>query len=786
MVEEISIRDVGNEQIYDSYMGILRISPSQLDNQLTDSMSLFLTNPVGKNESSDANGREVILSDSDGTNLGLYFTSRVRETNVKNEAGKSEKQNVINIVTHPRKYLFATNSLNVRTTLVVNKEKQTDKKSPIQIYHESQSNIGSFDVLAYPIESPNDGDYFNAENKLSLIDYTKSKDVHTQLNESLYNKPKSWYDSSIEAKHRVKIGGDFIYTQNKDYEQVPVLYTREYVLGHCNGHTARVTSPVKTNIVDTTVGPERLTDNKSLITKLSFIRLDTLVWDVLQEATIGNLRQSEGRYSFLGVGQNQSITDRLFGKINPQEEKAPILATGVSPGIVMYHAMPFRRFIFHVLRQEIRNSEDEGNTYKNLRNGVKAYVDAKKITAVKKLDPGFVNTLTKEFVLCDGRELTYDNYPSVNTDNKSLFQHDDKGIVKRDSSSKKPLAATTKSDAYTAMAASNSSTTAPNGNANKVVVPSLLALNQQSPRYLRGLNWIINSNANLDKPIEIETTTPSYTNNSYKHEVVVGSEYGLTQKNFANPGVYRMQADWKATEQRHKHRCFYNSATSNFDNPSTNDYDPNNENLPTTFDINEIISNGDLKKKLMNYSFIKHATVEGQRLQNAWYKATPVPFAGLFAWKINSGTTQTGDAVQSGYVIQNAKQTAISSNASVRLKQLELINYAEGMAPIANKGGRQNRGHSTSIHCTQRHHHRTRRFRGTYTATFGAYDVQKATSAAGTDVPRCVTSLPVTDLEKKSDTYEAPYTMKIGNQIITPDMSLSFPPTTVLLPLFKI
>ena len=71
MLQEISLRDVSAEQIYDSYMGILRISPTDLDGQSNDSMSLFLTNPV------DNSGklRSVVLSDSDGIKLGISFSS---------------------------------------------------------------------------------------------------------------------------------------------------------------------------------------------------------------------------------------------------------------------------------------------------------------------------------------------------------------------------------------------------------------------------------------------------------------------------------------------------------------------------------------------------------------------------------------------------------------------------------------------------------------------------------------------------------------------------------------
>ena len=104
-----------------------------------------------------------------------------------------------------------------------------------------------------------------------------------------------------------------------------------------------------------------------------------------------------------------------------------------------------------------------------------------KITPIGKQDPGFINMLTKEFVLCDGKTLTYDNYPSANTDNPNMFKLTDKGIAERDTNGK-PKAATTKTDTYTAIANSI------NGGSN-VKTPSLLAFDQQAPRYIRGMNW---------------------------------------------------------------------------------------------------------------------------------------------------------------------------------------------------------------------------------------------------------------------------------------------------------
>lgn len=798
MLEEISLRNVGNEQIYDSYMGILRISPNELDGQVIDSASLLLTNPVD----SSGNERKIVLSDSDGIKLGVYFTAKVRNTDVINGKGQGVKQNVINVVTNSDSNLFVTHNFHNRSTLVVNKKNQTDKKSPLQIYHENDAYVDAYDVLNYPIESPNDSSYFNAENKYKLINYNNSKNVHTQLMDSLFEKPKSWYDSNIGEEHRVKVAGKFIYTNNKDYEQVPILYTKDYILGHQTGHTARITQELINNYIDTAVGAERLKAQQSIITKLSFIQLDKLVWDIIQEATQGYIRHSQGRYSLLGVGTDKSISKRLFDTISPPQTSAPLLATSLAPGIVMHHAMPFRRFLFHVLRQEIRNSEDEGNNYQRLRKGVKQYLDDGKITAITKFDPGFVNDLTKEFVLCDGKELTYDNYPSVNTDNTHLFQHNDKGIVIR-GNDKKPLPQATKTSLYDALAT--------NG---KVIVPSLLVIKQQSPRYIRGLNWSVkNNNLGIDNPIDFSSTNiavGTYDNNQRKHEIVLGMDYGLTEKNYSVPGVYRLNIDWKVGENRHKHLCFYQSKSFNRTNTNGNQFGKilqlGNSNWigyhdwtfkdyyyyrPLYWDA--LKPNGKTESEyeaVMDYSFTKHKVLNGNHVPNAYQQHMPVPYAGVFAWKVgNDGNPSTSDPIKDNYVIQNANETKIVSTPSVLKNQLEMINYSEGAAPIASRGGTDQANARPVWFFSKKKHKlkKNKRIERKYgNIQNGGYEIQRATDNAVNDVPRCVTSLPHQFLETEKTVHEDPYSMTVGGVKVTPDMTLSFPPTTVLLPLLKI
>lgn len=807
---EISLRNVGPEQIYDSYMGILRISPTDLDGSYVDSMSIALTNPKLNENGKNGDDREIILSDSDGIKLGITFKLRVRETDVVDANGNATKENVINVVTHSDRDLFATKGLHVRSTLIVNKEEQSDKVMPVQIYHQSPYYADSFDVLGYPIDSPHDGSYFNTGNSKSLIDYKSSVDVRTQLTEALYKKDKKWYDKEVPGSERVKVADKFVYTQNINYEQVPIVYTHDYVLGHYTNHTAHVTDEIKTKYLGTAIGPDKLdaTGSKSLFTKLSFIQLDKLVWDVVSEAAQGYIRHTEGRYTRLGIGMNESISERLFGQINPPSTASPLIGLGVSPGIVLYHAMPFHRFMFHVLRQEVRNSADENNDYKNLRSKVKQYVQDGKITAIGKQDPGFVNQLTKEFVLCDGKTLTYDNYPSVNTDNPDMFELTEQGIAKRENGGK-PTAAKTKTDAYTAIGNSVGSK-----NGNSVKTPSLLAFDQQAPRYIRGLNWTTVGGVETPLQYESELQSDHFSKNDKEHEVVKGKDYGKTKKNFDSAGLYRMGVDWAAQENRHKHLCFYNSKTNNRSGAGTSvgvgigTYQEtvyitfrrwSKLKIPRTVTVTAIkpykwnsqASYDSIpdKEMLMKYSFSKHKLVNGRYLPNTISGHTPIPSAGLWAWKIEKSNGSVHNDSTNGFVIQNAAQTPISSDVTKRNAQLEMINAAEGAAPIADKGGCLGKGlgKQVYVHCEKRkntgHHNRLKHW---VTPDVGGYVLQKAIENDDKEVPRFVTSLPHPNIEKEQTEPEDPFTMEMGGKTITPDTSLSYPPSVCLIPLFKI
>jgi hypothetical protein len=75
---QYNIRNVSQKEIYDSYMGILRISPNSVQGKNVDDPSVILNVLVDfdglfgdKNEQT-----KITLSDSDGNVLPLYFVPK--------------------------------------------------------------------------------------------------------------------------------------------------------------------------------------------------------------------------------------------------------------------------------------------------------------------------------------------------------------------------------------------------------------------------------------------------------------------------------------------------------------------------------------------------------------------------------------------------------------------------------------------------------------------------------------------------------------------------------------
>jgi hypothetical protein len=126
-----------------------------------------------------------------------------------------------------------------------------------------------------------------------LWDRTNTKPRHEQVKENLHKQPSTWYEQNFPfdtidgeiqetSKHRVKVNDRFINTYNNKGEQIPVLHTRDYVLGHYDGHSWKnADSSEAFDFQDVWTGTasklKEISDYDD-ITKLSWIRFDDLVW----------------------------------------------------------------------------------------------------------------------------------------------------------------------------------------------------------------------------------------------------------------------------------------------------------------------------------------------------------------------------------------------------------------------------------------------------------------------------------------------------------------------------
>lgn len=628
-----NIRNVAEKEIYDSYMGIMRISPN-LSNPLNENSkliddptailnSLISINPLTK----DQPQTEVILSDSDGNILPITFIPKAKRTTVVIE--RVEKTiPLINIVTkiNDEAKLYIEENFKSYSTIWIDNNEENDKAgastkiSALQIH--AKSGIKE-NVLLYPIDSPNDSSYFNNKNRLNLVDAQSSEYRPIQLKNELHKKEYNWYtinfkekpeepiaDENYAVDNYVSIDGKYVTTYNEKGELVPVLYTKDYVLGHYDGHSINLntnnTPEVKTNWIGSN---SRLFDNTSLsgVTKLSWLRIDNLVWDVIESVLKGDLRHVKGRYQNLGAEENDDIMAALFEGGNctlyddPNgsdwlQKTAPMLGQGVQPGLILYNAMPFARYMFHVARQICTNlmyqfgdegREDDGVKYSwsidgkdnfNLVSETIRIAKANKlISPAPKAALSSVHSLVKDFLLCDGKEINYFNYPNINIANKNLFEiksnelypvPDDKNFTFNEIG-----AAATESKLYNAMYKSRN---------NVFDTPHLYVLTEDAPRFIRGLNWSLDSNE-FDKykgqeevvsfnnvsnnygkitAENTDTVNMSLTDEDiekYGDLRVTQSEFKYTAnaiKNIKDVGLYFQNYDFKVKRGEHYHAEF--------------------------------------------------------------------------------------------------------------------------------------------------------------------------------------------------------------------------------------
>jgi hypothetical protein len=129
MADRYNVRNVAQKEVYDSYMGILRISPNLVyDVDEDDATEMLHTLADFRNEYNSIyendSDREikVQVSDSDGNMLPIYFIPRAFETEVTiRDKGNivSSIENIINICTWTDNYVYVTKNVDIRSTLLL-------------------------------------------------------------------------------------------------------------------------------------------------------------------------------------------------------------------------------------------------------------------------------------------------------------------------------------------------------------------------------------------------------------------------------------------------------------------------------------------------------------------------------------------------------------------------------------------------------------------------------------------------------------------------------------------
>lgn len=557
MAERFNTRNVKNKEIYDSYMGILRISPNEIMGTDVDDPTQLLNTLYNEDEKRRT---VIILSDSDGNILPVTFQPRAfnttvveRDTTTATDSFKNiDLLNVATIIgiddgddsKFTKSKLYVSNEMKCRSTLLLSRtEGEQEAKyrhSNLKILSGGEPSISSKlktgrGWLLYPTDSPNDDNYFNAKNKHKLFDEKdKNTPRYKQVENSLYSWSRKEHEKAGISNERVIVGNKLITQINEYNEEVPLYYTRDYILGHYDGH--QMITGIQNNTTFNSWGIDG-TDGSigktNYMTKLSWTRFDKLIWDSLEEIITGNVRHIKGRYDELGINEVAApgIVDKLGldrSSVEHEYKKfAPILGTEMARGTIVYHAMPFHRYWYHRTRQALRGcierrklemgervldkpettkmddyivendlaannyamSDSGAETFhRHEVNTLEAFYKNKLLTPCSMGTVGFAHSLGKNFALCNGRSLRFQNFPNISVTNEIIFNTGEiiGSIPTLDSSNGFSHRTQTDLTGSVISALANSNTLSGSTYAQ---LPNLFALFEKSPRFIRGLMW---------------------------------------------------------------------------------------------------------------------------------------------------------------------------------------------------------------------------------------------------------------------------------------------------------
>ena len=773
MAEEINkenykynVRDVAQKQVYDSYMGILRISPN---NGEDDPTSLLETK-----------GEKIKLSDSNGHELPITFSS------------ESFTDGWIYVKTIATDNVYVSKSFTSRSTLLLTDD-STSTTSRIIIF-DGLSDKTTNGILMYPTERPslNDSDYFNLDvNSNGDIDekhnfweeknkkWVTDEERYKQVEKGLLGKNLDWYNKNVEDDEKVKIGGTYLTQTNNYGEEVPILYTHDYILGTSDKGTTN-TLPT----LDDGTPVDKLNGN---CTQLSWERIDNIIWENLDKY-LDYRDDMDDRFSNKTIFQNNTTYQGEPSKVLSEKDtnesvnqkwraNAPLLARGVQDGLIMYHAMPFNRYWFHRCRQVLSNMKISGSSWADIntyeKNELNTAKSNKLITAASKATLTPHHSLVKDYLLCNGKEVNVTNFPNINLKNDKFFDIEQKGAYAEQSNNKYKVRSQTSGTTHYAVFESLSKK-----------LPDLFNFENLSPRFIRGLNFSFNKGSSyiISDEVKFDTLqhrvdTLAASSSTYimgycgTTELTQNTDvFGKSSKFFPKEitevsRLYNSSYDYLDRKWKHYHLLFsVDSSDRNGTNQVViarslhhNNGKYGREGLESNILFKNVSSDGTLGKDWIDYCSYNES---GKHTESYFLNFQPIPTVGLFydSKVDNYYNYNDNNNNFSNFYYYDAEGTLHKFNTdSEKEKQQKIkLNEAEGIWPISVAG-------KASFSMQHRHAWIRKRRHGT-DQEFGElfkHDVSKyylhgipiqtenqTYSPAAGYLWRTMTSLPLTNCEK--------------------------------------
>lgn len=685
-----NVRSVAPRQVYDSYMGILRISPNYNEDDPTTLLEKV--------------DEEIKLSDSNGTKLPITF--------IPKKFGKW-----INIQTKVDDNVYVTKTFTSRSTLKLSK----------MIILNNLIKGTTNGILIYPTNRPssNDTDYFNYDNKHIFwtddnTTWVIDQKRHELVEKKLLEQQLSWYNntSNVEDSEKVKVGGQYVTQTNNHGEEVPILYTHDYILGVASNGTTTNELPTETiNDKNVSIIKDHVTVLKGNCTRLSWERIDKIIWENLD--TYLNYRDDmDDRFSDIsifdkGTTYQAEPSKVLSGKDTSKKEEqkwranAPLLARGVQDGIIMYHAMPFNRYWFHRCRQVLANMKKSGESWADINSDEKNELNIAKnnglITAASQATLTPHHSLVKDYLLCNGKEVNVKNFPNINLKNDKFFNISQKGAFATQTGNKynvrSQISGTTHYSVFESLSKK---------------LPDLFNFTDFAPRFIRGLNFSFNNGSSYiisdevkfgdgtqDTQNRVDTLAKSSSNfiMGYSEKDLTSSKdiLGKASKYFKKEitdvsECYSSSFDYLDKKWKHYHLLFSSdsSSRSEIDNTRIAETLKSNEGSWARIKLDnsknilfENVYKGDLSNDWLQYCFCHGG---GGMINNYFSSFQPIPTAGLILLSTVI-TNNSPNVVWRKYYYNDAEGNLHSLSEKYNEKQLKIkMNEADGIWPISYSG----------------------------------------------------------------------------------------------------